>query len=168
MLSRLPPSWHRLIAPGAKKLHVQDDGTTRWEAVPAPEARRIVSAYLEPILVEPGIYTALYVGHRGIDVFRFRKLLILWRLAEHPDIQLPRYYRVHCYSPRIIAGAASDLVREASAVLNQRIRRDRIPVASLAGIPAEVQVRTVTVDREQRDLAEVNRYSVISFVKGRA
>lgn len=148
---------------------LQDDGTVHWEAAPVNhQPGRIVSPYLDPVFIEPGDYHATYAGHRGISVFRSHKLLVLWTLLEHPDIRLPRYYRVRCYSPRIVAPATGDLVREVSAVLNQRIRRDRIPVTSLAGISAQIEVRTVTMDREQRDLAEVNQYSVVARVRGRA
>ena len=152
----------------AEMLQIHADGMTAWATTPAPKPARVISAYLDPVLVEPGSYTALYAGHRGLEVFRSRKLQVLWQLTEHPDLCLPRYYRVACYKPRIIAPASSDIMREVSAVLGPRIRRDQIPVASLGGIPARVIVETVTVDHHQRELAEVNRYSIIRSVEGPA
>lgn len=148
----------------AEILRVLDDGNTRWDRAPKPQA---VPLHPEPALVEPGEYQAVYIGHRGLSMYRGRKLVVWWRILEHAEILLPRYYRVLTYQPRISAPASSDIMREVAAALGRRIRRDQIPVASLAEAPpVRVDVRTVVRDRSQRDLPEVCTYSVISRVIG--
>lgn len=119
--------------------------------------------------VQPGRYTAIYVRHEGMLVFRQPKLRVTFRLFAHPDLLLPRWYRVIGYrGGRVSARSQSDLVREISAVLGARVRPDRIPVASLANVPVIVLIRTVTNDREQNALAAVNHYEVIQRVEGKA
>jgi hypothetical protein len=119
------------------------------------------------VLVNPGDYTAVYVSHAGMHFFKGSKLKVNFRLFEHPDLVLPRWYRVTNYKGgRISAPVHSDLVREVSAALNQRLRHDRIPVGSLAGVLVRVKVKTVTTDREQGSISAVNRYSVISRLEG--
>lgn len=122
----------------------------------------------ELVLVAPGNYTAVYVGHVGMFVFRGAKLKVMFRLYEHPDLVLPRWYRVTTCKGRVSAPVHSDLVREVSAALNQRVRHDRIPVASLENIPVRVLVRTVEKDREQNQINPVNAYSVVSKLEGKA
>ena len=118
------------------------------------------------VLVQPGDYTAVYVSHVVMHIFRGPKLKVMFRLLEHPDLVLPRWYRVAALKGRVSAPLHSDLVREVSAALNQRVRHDRIPVASLANVPVRVKVRTVTTDREQSAISAVNQYSVISRLEG--
>jgi hypothetical protein len=122
------------------------------------------------ILVKPGDdYTAVYVDHAGMHAFKTAKLRVNFRLLEHHDLVLPRWYRVTDYRKgRVSAPIHSDIVREISEALNQRVRHDRIPVASLANIAVHVTVTTVIRDSRPKPLAEVNRYSVISMVGARA
>jgi len=109
-----------------------------------------------------GEYCAVYEGHARVRIFRTMKLRVDFRLLAHPDLVLPRWYRIAAYSNgRVRAYPSSDIVREVSAVLGRRVRHDRIAVASLAGLPLKVIVRTTTTDSKQRPLAEVNRYSLI-------
>lgn len=122
----------------------------------------------ELILVDPGNYTAVYAGHLGMFVFRGAKLKVMFRLSDRPNLVLPRWYRVTTYKGRVSAPVHSDLVREISAALNQRVRHDRIPVALLEDIPVRVLVRTVEKDREQHQINPVNAYSVVSKLEGRA
>jgi hypothetical protein len=121
----------------------------------------------ELLCLKPGTYSAIYVAHQGMHVFRSPKLRVDFRLLEHLGLVLPRWYHVTGYKHRVSAPVHSDLVREVSAVLNVRVRHDRIPVASLAEIPVRVTVATVKRDQRQNELAEVNQYSVISRVDGR-
>lgn len=117
----------------------------------------------EPALVAPGEYSAVYVRHKAGVVFRTPKLRVDFRLVEHPDIVLQRWYRIEDFrGGRIRAGRHSDAVREISAVLGRRVRHDRIPVSALADIAVGVVVTTVTKDSSQRAIAAVNRYSVIA------
>lgn len=119
------------------------------------------------LCLKPGVYSAIYVAHRGMHVFRGPKLRVDFRLLEHLGLILPRWYHVTGYKGRVSAPVHSDLVRELSVVLGQRVRHDRIPVASFADIPVRVTVSTVQRDQRQHALAELNRYSVISRVDGR-
>jgi hypothetical protein len=119
----------------------------------------------ELLLVKPGDYAAVYVRHQGANLFGTVKLRVDFRLVDHLDLVLPRWYRVQNYAGgRIRAGRHSDIVRELSAALNRRLRCDRIPVGELANKIVSVRVRTVTKDARQGDLAGVNRYSVIDKV----
>ena len=121
-----------------------------------------------PALLQPGTYTAVYAAHRTMMAFRTPKLEVQFRLFEHPDIVLSRWYRVTAYKSRISAPMQSDLVREIQAALNRRIRNDRIPLELLKDKPVIVDVKVVTADKQQRELAPVNRYNVISCVRGPA
>lgn len=120
----------------------------------------------EFVLVRPGIYHAVYEGHLGVDIFKTKKLKVLFRLIEHAELVLPRWYRVPGYKPRVSARARSDIVREFSAVLGRRIRHDRIPLEALANVVIIVEVKTVTRDQRQKELVAVNQYSVIASLKG--
>ena len=120
------------------------------------------------VRVPRGEYQANYVRHVGIIVFRSPKLRVDFRLLAHPELIVPRWYRVvHDYrGGRVRAGHHSDIVRELSAVLGRRVRSDRIPVSALENIVVRVEVRDVSSDRKQDNLAEMNRYSVISRLIG--
>jgi len=155
------------MAQTGENFKLLDDGTVRWEPRPEQDAQ-IIPLHPENHLVKPGEYQALCIGHRGIDIFRARKVVVWWKLLEHPEILLPRYYRVTSYRPRVCAPSGSDIARDVAAALGRRVRRDQIPVSSLTGIYVRVEVRTVTADREQRKLPEVCTYSVIDRVIGPA
>lgn len=117
---------------------------------------------IELVCIAPGEYDTVYVRHAGVTVFRTAKVRVDFRLLAHPGLLLSRWYRVQDFrAGRIRAGRHSDMVRELSAVLGQRLRHDRIPVGSLVGKVVRAHVCTVTVDSRQRQLAEVNRYSII-------
>lgn len=121
------------------------------------------------VRVKPGDYLATYVRHAGLVVFRTAKMRVDFRLLAHPDLILSRWYRVqNGRGGRVRAGRHSDIVRELSAVLNRRVRHDRIPLESLKDVIVNVEVRDVVKDRKQDTLAEVNRYSAISRLKERA
>jgi hypothetical protein len=117
----------------------------------------------ELVRVAAGNYSATYVRHVGMTVFRTAKLRVDFRLLAHPDLIVSRWYRVQDYrGGRIQAVRHGDLVRELSAVLGRRVRRDRIPVGDLKNVIVRAEVRDVIEDRKQDVLADVNRYSVIS------
>jgi hypothetical protein len=102
-------------------------------------------------------------------VFGVPKLCVEFRLIEHLELLVPRWYCVRDFrAGRVIATRHSDLVREVSAVLGSRIRQDRVPVSSLADVPVRVEVRDVVTVRRQAPLAKVNQYSVIASILGRA
>lgn len=117
----------------------------------------------------PGEYTAVYVRHAGMNIFRSIKLRIDFRIVEHYGVILPRWYRVtDCRGGRIRADRHGDLVRELSTALRRRVRHDRVPVTLLADMLLRVSVRDVIVDRKQQALADVNQYSVVDRLLGPA
>jgi hypothetical protein len=120
-----------------------------------------------PGILKPGPYTAVYEAHRGMMIFRTPKLEVQFRLLEHPAIVLSRWYRVTTFKNRISAPVQSDVVREIQAVLNRRVRNDRIPLELLKGVVVSVDVKLVTTDKEQKSLASINYYNVIGRVAGR-
>jgi len=120
------------------------------------------------VRVAPGEYPVIYVRHVGCTVFRTLKVCVDFRLLEHPDLILSRWYRVKdLRGGRIRASRHSDIVRELSGVLGRRLRHDRIPVSALEQIIVRAEVRDVVTDRKQDRLAPVNVYSVISRLVGR-
>jgi len=118
---------------------------------------------VELILLDPDDYDVIYQAHKGVSVFRGAKVRIDFQLMAHPDLILPRWYRVQDHrGGRIRAGRHSDIVRELSAALGRRIRHDRIPVGDLAGKVLRARVDTVKTDSRQQPLAQVNYYSVVT------
>jgi hypothetical protein len=119
--------------------------------------------------ISAGDYTAIYVRHAGAMLFCTPKMRVDFRILEHCDVVLTRWYRVTDYrSGRVRAGRHSNIVREISAVLGRRVRHDRIAVGCLAGLLVRVRVYTVTTDSRQNALADVNQYSAIETLLGRA
>jgi hypothetical protein len=126
------------------------------------------------VRIEPGDdYTAFYIRHVGMRIFGglrtpTLKVRVDFRLVEHPNLILARWYRVHNYAGgRIRASAHGDLVREISAVLGTRVRPDRVPMSLLEGIIVRVSVHDVVNDHRQERIAEVNRYSIIGRLLGK-
>ena len=119
-------------------------------------------------LIAPGPYTATYVRHEGVQIFKVRKVRVLFRLLEHPGIELERWYLVQSFKGRISAPVRSDIVCEVQAALGRKIRHDQVPLASLKGIVVAVTVKTVVINHRQREHKDVNRYSVIESMDGRA
>jgi hypothetical protein len=116
----------------------------------------------ELVNLKPGDYDGVYVHHQCVHVFRASKVRVDFRLLTHPGLTLSRWYRAKHQTGRISASKNSDIVRELSAVLGQRVRIDRIPLTELASRVVRLRIRTVTADSRQDVLASVNRYSVIS------
>ena len=91
------------------------------------------------VLIAPGDYLAMYVGHRTFEIFRHMKLRVDFRLIEYTQpVTLSRWYRVRdCRGGRISASRSSDLVRELEAelVLLPRSRRLLIATSPFACAP---------------------------------
>jgi hypothetical protein len=120
------------------------------------------------VRVDPGRYSAVYVKHRGLTIYRTPKVKVEFRLLAHPEVVLPRWYRVLDFrNGRISAPSHSDIVREISEVLGRRVRTDRLEVASLKDLVIAVEVEDVRVDRAQRSLAPINQYSRIARLCGK-
>jgi len=114
------------------------------------------------VRISPGDYAVCYVRHVGVSVFRTPKVRVDFQPLAHPGLILSRWYRVTDFrGGRIRSGRHSDIVRELSAAFGRRIRHDRIAVSALAGAVVTAVVKDVVADRNQRKLADVNRYSII-------
>lgn len=121
------------------------------------------------VRVEPGLYVVTYVRHVRAMLFgkakkSIPKVRIDFRLAAHPDLIVPRWYRVHSHERgRIMAGTRSDIVRELQAALGKRIRTDliQLSITELKGKYITVVIRDTKTDARQRKLAAINYYSVI-------
>jgi hypothetical protein len=122
-----------------------------------------------PALLKAGEYGALYVAQSGLlHLSHGENCASIFRLMEHPDLILRRWYRVIDFRAGRIRGQQhSDIVREVSAALGVRIRHDRIPISLLQDVPVRIEIATVTRDRSQKDLATINQYSTIQRIIGR-
>jgi hypothetical protein len=120
------------------------------------------------VRLAPGEYLAVYAGCVSVRVFKTVKVRVDFRLLAHPELILPRWYRViDSRGGRVRAPRHGDLVREISAVLGRRIRCDRVPVSALESVVVRAEVRDVIADRKQDRLAPMNVYSVIGRLAGR-
>lgn len=117
--------------------------------------------------VEPGRYEVTYVRHTVVPIYEQRKLRIDFQLLAHPNLVIPRWYRVPHAGRRISAGRSSHLMRDMQAALIRRFRPDRIPISELKGILLLAAVRDVVIDNRQRPLVTINVYSVIDQILGR-
>jgi hypothetical protein len=173
---RESPKGPRHSPPGmalcARRMCQIDPSVGTWQnGRPADRGCAVSVAETEAELprLRPGKYTALYERHQGMNKYKTPKVRVDFRLLEHPGLVLSRWYRVSEYrGGRISAPHHSAIMRETCAVLGTRHRHDRIPIASLRDIQVSVEVGDVVMDGEQHELADVNRYSVIKRVLGRA
>jgi hypothetical protein len=87
--------------------------------------------------------------------------------GPHFEKILERWYNVHSLigAPRpqgmFVAGWSSDLFREYLVVAGKPKRRDRLSLSKLMGELLLGEVHTVTTDRCQRKLHQVQQYSVV-------
>jgi hypothetical protein len=111
--------------------------------------------------VEPGIYKALYRGHKCMVIFRQKKLRVTLQLLEHPGISVFRWYQLVSYGGgRIAVNPGSSAVRELQNALGRKVRYDQLPVSLLTGETLTIRIKDVTLDRKQRALTPINVYSV--------
>jgi hypothetical protein len=139
----------------------------------APDSDRIdiVGEELPPLL-EPGIYQATGGKARVATLFRTLKLCVAWcvlmpdLLHGHQRVTLTRYYNIkRGPGRRWRAGASSHYIREWTLVTGRRPSRgDPLSPAVFRGVLAEIEVRTVTSDSRQHDLAVPARYSVVARI----
>jgi hypothetical protein len=120
--------------------------------------------------VTPGEYSALYLRHVRMEYRRSVRVRVDFQLLAHPGLTVSRYYPVDsCRGGLIRAKACSDLVRELQVVAGHHLRGDRIYLAGiLKGVQLQVLVVDVVKDADNQPLSEVNIYSKVRKIVGRA
>jgi len=103
------------------------------------------------------------------------KVFLRFEIVEHGEffdkgIRLARPYRVRKVltsgkGGKFVLDAGGDLFRMLARVLDVKQRRDRITLRALRHLPLRIRTRTVRVDREQREIPEIARYSVVAEVE---
>lgn len=126
--------------------------------------------------VEPGVYKLAYVRHETARLFRQTKLVIWFRIVDMGEDfgrTIPRYYNVKRFRGKtgkngaFVAGRSSDFIREYARLFPNPIHRlDRVAMEPFKKNILVGNARTVTKDREQRDLAKTLRYSVVGSLTG--
>lgn len=134
------------------------------------EAQIVDDAYT---LVEPGIYDLGFIRLETAFMFRHAPKVVLWfrimTMGPAFCVEVPRFYNVKRIigkpqkGGRFKVGRRSDFVREFTNLFQiQGNRLDRIPVESnFRNVFVSGELKTVTRDFQQRDLAEPIQYSVI-------
>lgn len=128
---------------------------------------RLPGANDPPALVDPGEYDLAFVGHRTSRVFGTCKVAMYFRIiSQGPAFGsiLPRWYRVRSISSskRFRFGWHGELVREFAILFNERpTHADKFPITRFKEVAVVGRVDTVASDREQREIPDVLRYSVV-------
>ena len=126
-------------------------------------------------LVPNGWYEAKFCGHDTALMFKQPKVFLRFEIVQQGEffdkgIRLARPYRVRRVAPpagpngKFVLDAGGDLYRMLLRVLDVKQRRDRISLLALKHLPLKIRTRTVTKDREQRDLPSLAQYSVVEDV----
>lgn len=138
------------------------------EPIPLNRRRRELPIIVEdpfPLLPE-GEYTLAYVRHEYTAMFKGRtKLVVVFRvvdMGEHFGTLLRRYYNVRKVGKRYHVGASTDLAREMAALFGKGATRRGTDFGQIASALIVGEVATVTVDANNRRLADVNRYSRVA------
>jgi len=142
------------------------------EIVPHPAASKPEEDHDLPI-VPPGDYTMVYVKHHYQIMWGRGVLMVTMRIldfGEHFGTRLVRHYNCRRTAQRkLTARPSSALQREFTACTGiKRRHRGEIQISALRDIPVIGKVSTVTKDHRQNALHELNRYSKIECLKGRA
>lgn len=125
--------------------------------------------------VPDGWYCAKFLGWDTRLMFKQPKVFLKFEIVEHGEyfdkgIQLLRPYRVRrAEKPigehgRFVLHAGGDLYRMLVRVLDVRLRTDRITLRPLRHLPLRILTRTVTMDRDHRDLSELAQYSIVDDI----
>jgi len=131
-----------------------------------------------PALIPPGTYLLQFESWSTVMLFGRSPKVVLWftvcDCGEQFGARLPRWYN----ATRIIgkpgkrgqfkAGWSSDLFREFVSIAGMPGRTDRIPLTRYANSIVEGQVETVKADRQQEQIPELLRYSVIRKLLSKA
>jgi hypothetical protein len=126
--------------------------------------------------VIPGVYQLAYLGYSTMLFCKKPKVILRFRvvtMGEYFGVELERFYNVRRLigkpgkNGRFKVGASSDLVLEFCRVSVGRINRlDRLPLSTLKNSIILGEVHTVETNRNQKDLPELLKYSVIKELTG--
>lgn len=132
-----------------------------------------------PALIEPGEYELRFDHYETLILFGRAQKLVLWftvvTMGPYFDtVRLPRFYNVTRIigrpgrNGRFKVGFRSEFLREFCTLFPVKLpaRLDRIPMSLYSNAIIVGRVRTVTKDREQRDIPEPLKYSVIEELTG--
>lgn len=127
-------------------------------------------------LIPPGDYQLAFVGHHTMIFCRAPKVALRFRVIDqgpHFGTELERFYNVRRLvgkqgkNGKFKIGASSDLLLEFCRCAPDRVARlDRLPITALKQHIVIGEVHTVDRNRNQVELPEPLRYSVIKALKG--
>jgi hypothetical protein len=142
-------------------------------AAPDEEDDEIVVEGHKP-LIPDGEYMARYLHHETAVLFggRAHKIFLRFEICdgEHQGVQIVRPYRVRKVVGRtgrngkFVLAAGSDLYRTLARLLDVRSRPDRITLRPLKHMLFRITTRTIIKDRDDRELTEGARYSMVDTV----
>ena len=123
-------------------------------------------------LVPDGEYELCYQYHETWKYQGKYPKVVFWfkivSIGEHFEKLLPRYFNVRriigkpSKNGRFVPGRSSDFLLEYCNLFPRRFSRlDRIPLSLLENELILATTRTVTTNREQRNLPDLLKYSVI-------
>jgi hypothetical protein len=124
-------------------------------------------------LVPPGTYKARFIGHATAMMFaRAKKVCLEFEICEGPfmGVRLHRYFRAAALlgktgrKGKFKLRAGGDLYRMMARLQDVRSRPDRISFSFLRSMLLDIKVRTVTHDRNGRELAPGTEYSTIDEI----
>ena len=122
-----------------------------------------------PVIVDPGQYDVMYVGHaKYLQFNRAPKLSITFQIVSPGpffEIYLKRHYNIKGIGKKkelIPSGWSSDLVREYSVLFGIPRKLRHIYLSNFENKVFECDVRRVEKDYRGRPLAQNIRYSVIN------
>ncbi len=120
--------------------------------------------------IPPGEYKLAYCDYRTAMAFGQDRVVVRFKViepAKHFGHELERWYRVKRIRSkpkkygRFDVGRRSDLYREWTQLFGEPLRGDRISYSKLKHHVVIANVRTVVLDKEQKELSEEMQYSVI-------
>ncbi len=121
--------------------------------------------------IPTGVYQVAYARHLHRAIYRRPQIYVLFSVVTPGPafrVMLPRYYSVNSvHGKRAVTasvGRGSDLYRDLCRVGRQPRDPKRVDPASFADLILDVQVVTVSSDREQRELPEGARYSKVGRI----
>ena len=120
--------------------------------------------------IPDGEYELNFLDYSTVMVFRQAKVVARFKIVtpgKYSDLVLERWYRVRRLNGsakkrgNFTVGASSDYYRDYCRLIGRPSRKDRLSFAKLRSKIVVGTTRTVTIDRDQCDLGEVGKYSVI-------
>ncbi len=132
-------------------------------------AERVASD--SPPVIPPGEYDLRFAFYETRTMFRNSPKVIAWfdvlDYGSYFGTRLARYYNAERLTGKSAKNGAfkvrprSDLMREYVILLNERCRRDRVPLSRYENVIITGRVETVATDSSQRPLPVLLQYSVI-------